>query len=109
MAAKRWSEAEARGVIAEWKQSGKSCRAFAVERSIAVERLYWWKKKLQAAPEKEEPNKRVRSAASFLPVRIVEALSGSLTVKLRCGHAIQLGQGFDEELFSRVVAVLEGT
>jgi hypothetical protein len=102
MATKRWTEAEARGVIAGWKQSGKSARAFAEEQSIEVQRLYWWQKKLQLKPDKE------LRVAHFLPVRLIESPSDSLTVVLRGGHTINLGRGFDEELLSRVVAVLEG-
>jgi hypothetical protein len=103
MATRRWTEAEARGVIAEWKQSGKSGRAFAEEQSIEVQRLYWWKKKLGSKLARS-----ASAAASFLPVRIADAASDSLTVVLRGGQLVKLARGFDEELFARVVAVLEG-
>ena len=101
--ARRWSEQAARSVMAEWEQSGKSARAFAEERGVDAERLYRWRRKL--APQAAA----LRPVTSFVPVRVVEPHDESgVTVELRNGRAIRLRRGFDEMLFARVVAVLEG-
>jgi transposase-like protein len=44
--AKRWSEAEARRVLAAWEKSGKSVGAFARSNGVTPQRLYWWRERL---------------------------------------------------------------
>lgn len=44
--AKRWTEAEAREVIREWRGSGLSAAAFARKRGISAMRLPYWEQRL---------------------------------------------------------------
>ena len=37
-----WTEADARGVLAEWERSGKTLEAFARSRGLVSQRLAWW-------------------------------------------------------------------
>lgn len=103
MARTTWSEVEARGALSAWRKSGLSIEVFARERGLVPQRLYWWRKKLEAKGETK--------ALAMLPVKMTgEARRGEpVTVLLRTGHMLKVGRGFDEEAFARVVAVLEGT
>jgi len=106
MAHGQWSEVEARGILAALEKSGLSAKAFARERGITPQRIYWWKAKLEpiAAPK--------RSPLALLPVRVAPEAGPKrgepVTVLLRCGQMVKVGRGFDEEAFARVVAILEG-
>ena len=43
--ARRWTAAEARRVVAAWRESGQSMSAFARERGFDAQRLRWWRKR----------------------------------------------------------------
>lgn len=103
MARTTWSEVEARGALSAWRKSGLSIEAFARERGLVPQRLYWWRRKL-------EPPKAETKALAMLPVKMTgEFRRGEpVTVLLRTGHMLKVGRGFDEEAFARVVALLEG-
>lgn len=58
---KRWSEAEARHVLATWEASGKSIGAFARAKGVTAQRLYWWRERL--AKKMDAP-----AAPPFVPV-----------------------------------------
>ena len=105
----QWSEHEARAVIGAWRKSGQSVERFAEARGIVPQRIYWWKKKL------EPPKALVRAEPlALLPVQVVKPPAPSrprgepVMVMLRSGHVIKVGRGFDEEAFSRALAILEG-
>ena len=44
--AKRWTEAEARQVLDEWRASGLSAAAFARQKGISAMRLPYWSQRL---------------------------------------------------------------
>jgi hypothetical protein len=105
MAQGQWTETEARGVLTALAKSGQPIERFARERGIVPQRIYWWKKRLQAKATAEAAN-----AMSLLPVRIVDDApkrGEPVTVLLRSGHMVKVGRGFDEEAFARAVAILE--
>jgi len=107
MAHGQWSEVEARGVLEAWRRSGLSLERFARQRGFVPQRLHWWKRKL-ATGEKT----LVRQAPALMPVRVTPEVSrrgDPVTVLLRTGHMLKVAHGFDEEAFTRVVALLEGT
>lgn len=107
----QWSEHEARAVIAAWRRSGLSVERFAKERALVPQRIYWWRKKLEPST-KAAPG---GSSLALLPVQITEASTQPsrargepVMVMLRSGHVIKVGRGFDEDAFTRAIAVLEG-
>lgn len=105
MAHGQWTEAEARGVLNALAKSGLPVERFARERGLVPQRIYWWRKKLEARQAGESAG-----AMSLLPVRVVEEAprrGEPVTVLLRSGHMVKVARGFDEEAFARVVAVLE--
>lgn len=106
MAHGKWSEIEARGVLEAWKRSGLPLERFAKQRGIVAQRLRWWRQKFQKAERALAP-----SAPPLLPVRLApeQARRGEpVTVLLRTGHMLKVSHGFDEDAFTRVVALLEG-
>ena len=99
----QWSEHEARAVLQAWRASGLSMERFASQRGLVPQRLRWWKKKLQDV----EPTRS--KSLSLLPVRVVDSARGTpIQVILPSGHIVRVGRGFDEETFSRVIALLAG-
>jgi hypothetical protein len=106
----QWSEHEARAVISAWRKSGVSVERFAEAKGIVPQRIYWWRKKLEPTTKalvKAEP-------LALLPVQVVKPAAPArprgepVMVMLRSGHVIKVGRGFDEEAFSRALAILEG-
>jgi hypothetical protein len=91
--AKRWTEAEAREAIREWRGSGLSAAEFARKRGISAMRLPYWEQRLRASSGGE---------VSFVAVPLtsthaVEVEHQGVTIRLR-----ELGA---EELARLVVAI----
>ena len=106
MAHGKWSEVEARGVLEAWKRSGLPLERFAKQRGTVAQRLRWWKLKFEKAERA-----LAASAPPLLPVRLASEPSRRgepVTVLLRTGHMLKVSHGFDEDAFTRVVALLEG-
>ena len=101
----QWSEVEARGVLEAWRRSGQPLERYARQRGFAPQRLQSWRRKFA--------NAEIASAKpALLPVHVTpsESRRGEpVTVLLRTGHVLKVSHGFDEQAFSRVVALLEGT
>lgn len=90
---KRWTAAEARAAIGEWRASGLSAAAFARKKGISAMRLPYWEQRLGASAGGE---------VSFVAVPLtsthaVEVEHQGVTVRLR-----ELGA---EELARLVVAI----
>jgi hypothetical protein len=105
---KRWTEQEARVVLAAWAKSGLSLTQFAENQQLMVERLRRWRVKFES---RSTPVVCAKESLALLPVRINSHASRPVgepvAIFLRTGHVIKVGRGFDEEAFGRVVAVLE--
>ena len=46
----KWTEGEAREVMAAWAASGESATAFGRRNGIVPQRLYWWRSRLACDP-----------------------------------------------------------
>jgi transposase-like protein len=104
---KRWSATRARELLAEAKQSGESLSAFAQQRGIDPQRLYSWRRKLDAV--KSADSSATREA--FVPVRVasearVTPMPGFELV-LVAGRVVRVGVDFDARALRRLVDVLE--
>lgn len=99
----QWSEHEARGVLSAWRKSGLSIERFAKDRGLVPQRVRWWRNKLEGTS----------SSLALLPVQVTEPAPTKrgepVAVYLRSGHIVKVGHGFDEAVFARVIAVLEGS
>jgi hypothetical protein len=114
----QWSEHEARGVLSAWRKSGLTLERFANERGLIPQRLRYWKARLEG---KSTAVVRSQAPIALVPIQVSSSAPPAssapsaqpkrgepVAVYLRSGHIVKVGRGFDEEAFSRVVAVLEG-
>jgi plasmid stability protein len=91
--AKRWTEAEAREVLRERRESGLSAVAFAAQRGISVTRLSYWGERL---------GQRAAGDVSFVSV----PLSSRHAVELEHrGVMVRLGALSVDELARLVVEI----
>lgn len=96
-ARRRWSAKEAGAVLKHLDASGVSVREFAARHGLDAHRLYRWRAQLASHG--------LATAPPF--VEIERSPSAALEVVLRSGHVIRVRDGFDDETFRRVVAVLD--
>ena len=78
VAGKHWSEKDARRVVAAWRRSGESIRAFAVRHGFVRQRLYYWTQRLESPPAGTP-------APQFVPA-VVREVNGSGSVRIRIGN-----------------------
>lgn len=62
----RWTAADAAEVLAALAESGESARRFAAEHGLSVQRLYWWRHRL----EKRKASAVEEVAAALVPVQL---------------------------------------
>jgi transposase-like protein len=93
---RRWSAADAGGVLEEVAASGLSLREFAARANLSAQRLYRWRRQLQSSPAATPPFVEIRPTGS-----------AGIEVLLRSGHVLRVGPGFDEETVLRLVRALE--
>jgi len=80
----QWTEADARGVLAEWEQSGKTLEAFARSRGLVPQRLAWWRKRLRAArPE-------ASATLTLVPATVIGAATAAPAAVIRLAHGIEI-------------------
>jgi hypothetical protein len=98
----RWSESEARAVMAAWEESGLSGAAYARMKGIGSERLFWWRSRFAREASLTKP--------VFVPViakASPERASAALIVTTSRGSRIEVCE-VDAETAAWVVAVLAG-
>jgi len=107
MAHGKWSEVDARSVLEAWRRSGLSLQRFAKQRGFVPQRLRWW----QAKFARGATSAVLAPVPALLPIRVTaepQRRGEPVTVLLRTGHVLKVAHGFDEQVFARVVALLEG-
>ncbi len=80
-----WSLDDARRIFDEWRRSGETLAAFARRCGVSAARLYWWRKRLAAAP-------REAAALSLVPATVIDetaATPAALTIRLPNGIGIE--------------------
>jgi hypothetical protein len=97
-----WHEAEAKVVVAAWRESGTSLAAFARERGVDAARVARWSARLRAASE------QVR----FHPVRVMDAGHSAgrpdlMELVLVDGTRVRVPAGFAAADLGRLLDVLE--
>lgn len=81
---RRWTEAEARSVLAKLESSGQPLSRFAREQGLTAQRLYWWKARLGKS-ERGVRRKRVE-APRLAPVVLTGIGSGASAAIIRVGR-----------------------
>jgi transposase len=92
-----------RQVLARWRRSGLSVRAFCRAEGVNEPQFYWWRRKLDQAEPKEP---------AFVPVHVVteqagEPASRTIDVVLTNGRCLRVGPGFDHHTLVTLVDLLE--
>ena len=108
MAHGKWSEVEARSVLEAWRRSGLPLERFAKQRGFVPQRLRWWRSRIARADQAVS----LAPLPALLPVRVSpesQRRGEPVTVLLRTGHVPKVAHDFDEDAFTRVVALLEGS
>lgn len=92
----RWTEQEARSVLAKQRASGLSTLAFSRREGLGRERLYWWRKRLErrGAPEATFVEVKHRSA------EFVEVVLGA-------GRVLRVPSAIEPEVLRRLVEALD--
>jgi hypothetical protein len=100
---KRWSQAQARQVMEQWRASGKSAVAFAAEQGFSATRLAYWTKQLEAvAPQGP------RFVAIPITARSTTTSRGTLGVEIELdGLRLRVGDDVDVRYVARLVAALQ--
>ena len=92
-----------RKVLARWRRSGLSARAFCRDEGVNEAQFYWWRRKLgQAGPK----------TPAFVPVHVVTEPDGhpatrGIEVVLANGRCLRVGPGFDPHTLVTLVDLLE--
>jgi transposase-like protein len=96
-------------VLADARQSGESLSAYAQRHGIDPQRLYSWRRKLDAVKEAESSPLR----EAFVPVRVAPGKSATpaatLELVLAAGRVVRVGADFDARALRRLVEALEET
>lgn len=104
----RWTEQDARDVIAALDRSGKSVGAFAAEHGLDPQRVYLWRRRLGARPLGEAERTTFRE----LIVRPREAhpsaegQGAAFEVVLASGDVVRVPPSFDATGLARLLEVL---
>jgi transposase-like protein len=103
--AKRRSERKRfwRRLIDEQARSGASIKAFCRSHGVSQPSYFAWRKKLA-------PGKRTKARPDFLPVQVLPQAavqSSGIEIVLDRGRRVRVKPGFDRQLLSDVLAVLE--
>ena len=88
-------------MLAALEKSGLSIEDFARERGFVPQRIYYWRRRF-AEIDAQRPQLLPVTIRSDAPRR-----GEPVTLLLRSGHMMKVANGFDEEAFLRVVALLE--
>jgi hypothetical protein len=99
-AASRWTEADARLVLAEHARSGLSFASFAARRGLEVQRLYRWRRALTSETRP--------APVKFLEVCAPRGLASTPTVEivLPSGVVLRVREDADTSAVARLVDAL---
>jgi hypothetical protein len=100
---RRWTEKEARAALTALSASRLSTRAFAAREGIDIQRLYSWRRKLEATPSRETV--APPEAPAFVELR--PAAPERIEVVLRCGVILRVSESIDGTAVRRLVDALE--
>lgn len=102
------SRAEWKKHVAAWKKSGRTAKAFAVERGLNAATLRWWASSLR----REAPTGRRGAGFARLVAQAAgedgARASSTVDVVLASGRIVRVRSGFEPALLQAVVAALEG-
>jgi transposase-like protein len=97
---RRWTEDDARIVLAAQDASGLSVAAFAAREGIDPQRLYFWRRRYQQQPSVE-----------IVPPTFVEVRHAAecerVEITLRSGHLVRVAESIDPGVLRALVNALD--
>ena len=103
---RRYTEAQRKSLLDEWRNTGESLRAVAKRRGIEPSTAYQWSRRSAEGRAKREPSSKV-SFAQIVRASGAPPATASPCVLVRIGCAvIQVGEGFDGERLREVLGAL---
>jgi transposase-like protein len=100
---RRWTEQEAREVLASLRRSGKPVSVFAAEQGLDRQRLYSWRRRLGKA----EPNTFQELIVRQSPRSSVVGEDAAFEVALPSGVTVRVPASFDAAALERLLEVLQ--
>jgi transposase-like protein len=97
----RWTEQDARDVLAALARSGKPVRVFATEHGLDPQRLYLWRRRLGEAERTTFQELMVRA-----PARVADAEGSAFEIVLASGEVVRVPQSFDGAALTRLLEIL---
>jgi hypothetical protein len=91
--------------LERFRNSGLSVKDFCASEGVSVPSFYSWKRRL-AAPPGDGPASGPDSSPPFIPLRLVPDAAAPLQLVLPSGVVLRVGPDCDEQLLSRVLALL---
>lgn len=101
---KKWSESEARQVLARIERERISVAEMARRLGVTPQRIYWWRQRLS------EEAVEAQSGSGFVEVTVPRTVAenpSGFVLHARNGRIIELQPGFDGEELARLLSVVE--
>jgi transposase-like protein len=102
----RWTEQEARVALAALERSGKSVGLFAAEHGLAPQRLYSWRRRLDALGEAEPTTFQELVVRPSPRASAGESDGARLEIVLASGVVVRVPPSFDAAVLRRLLEVL---
>jgi hypothetical protein len=99
----RWTEQDARDVLAALRRSGKPVRVFAAAQGLDPQRVYLWRRRLGGAEPTTFQELIVRPAARRAAT---EVAGNSFEIVLASGDMVRVPASFDGAALARLLEVL---
>lgn len=96
---RRWTDADARTVLSALDASGLSVTAFAIREGLDAQRLYFWRRRLEAT-----------SDGAPMPPALVEVhrrAAEHVEIVLRTGRVVRVSESIDAAVLRRLIHALE--
>jgi len=85
---RRWSTEEAHRVLAAWRKSGLSGKAFARQHGLNDVRLSWWRRRLEDWGV--QPCRAEAARLSLVPAVVKDGTSGEVVIRLPDGVLVEV-------------------
>ena len=99
---RRWTEEDARNVLAALERSGKSVPVFATERGLDAQRLYSWRRRFGAVAKGDTTTFRELTVRPSSPVPV----ESQFEISFPSGVHVRVPVGFDAASLARLLDVL---
>jgi transposase-like protein len=103
----RWTEEDARVVLAALERSGKPIGAFAEEHGVDPQRLYMWRRRFAAVAGGDTTTFRELVVRPSLAISAKDGDEGRLEIVLTSGVVVRVSPSFDAAALARLLDVLQ--